>query len=75
METKSDAVVETVSPAHIEGHVGYWCRLEQIRAELLGITHVFRTDEEFLDTFGLSEKYLIRIKRKARDLANEAQVK
>lgn len=77
METEFETnlgAVESIPATHIEGHVAYWCKLESIRAELSGITRTYRTDEAFLDDFGMSKQYLRRLKVNLRNrLENEAQ--
>jgi len=53
-----------VSSDHIRDHVGYWVTIEKIRVEISGDNLVFDSDDEILDYFGVSEKYLLRAKKK-----------
>ena len=41
----------TISPAHIEAHLGYYIKIDSIEAELSGINPVFKSDEEFCDCY------------------------
>lgn len=53
-----------ISSDHIREHVGYWVTIEKIRVETSGGDLAFNSDDEILDYFGVSEKYLLRAKRK-----------
>ena len=58
-----DAEPLNISSEHIRHHVGYWVTMEKIRSEISGQNLVFDSDEEILDYFGVSEKYLLRAKK------------
>jgi len=59
-----DTETETISSFDIQRHMGYWVNMELIRSALTGISPSYRTDEEFLDAFGVSHDYLRIAKRR-----------
>lgn len=46
--------------------MGYWCKVDLVEAQLSGITPTYRSDEEFMDSYGLSKEFIRRIKAKLR---------
>lgn len=58
-----DAEPINISSEHIQHHVGYWTTIEKIRSEISGHNLTFDSDEDILDYFGVSEKYMLRAKK------------
>ena len=79
METEFETEIdepEVIPSSHISAHLGIWCMIDSIEAELSGVTPTFKSDAAFCDCYGITSEgfRLLKLKIKNR-LLHEAQIK
>ena len=66
-----DAKPINIAAHYISKHVNYWSKIDAIKAEILGISPAFGSDDEFIDCYGMSHAIMRRIRNKSKILATE----